>query len=410
MGPLSVLGDLDQDGLLDIVTGRTAYDFVGGVMWDDAVTDRAGAPTDGFVALGNFDADPNPEVVVVADAQLFLLEHDGTLKWGPELLPAGAGQTARRGGPPTVADFDGDGQPEIGLATNGAYAVYDTGGELLWSRDTQDLSSAATGSSVFDFEGDGWAEVVYNDEVYLRVFDGETGSVLYEQPNTTATAYEYPVIADVDGDGAAEIVVSANPYGSNPTTGIQVFGGGLDGTGQPVWVDTRPIWNQHGYHISNVHDDGTLPMVEADAWDPGTIDGWAFGSGGGTYRANASPPIVGFFEPAADLAVTSAMIDRSSCDTELTLRFWVDNVGATTAPAGITADVYRGRYVAAPDFLGSATTTVALAPGEGELLSVRITSPGARDDVLIVVDDADAISECGGPANGNLIVGAVGCP
>jgi hypothetical protein len=58
------------------------------------------------------------------------------------------------GGPPTVADFDGDGAPEIGVAGGTSYAVYDGDGTVQWSRPTQDISSAITGSSVFDFNGD----------------------------------------------------------------------------------------------------------------------------------------------------------------------------------------------------------------------------------------------------------------
>ena len=42
---------------------------------------------------------------------------------------------------------------------------------FLWIKQTQDCSSAATGSSVFDFEGDGKAEVVYGDETTLHVYD-----------------------------------------------------------------------------------------------------------------------------------------------------------------------------------------------------------------------------------------------
>jgi hypothetical protein len=46
------------------------------------------------------------------------------------------------------------------------------------SSQTQDCSSAFTGSSVFDFDGNGKAEVVYADEQYMRIYDGTTGDVL----------------------------------------------------------------------------------------------------------------------------------------------------------------------------------------------------------------------------------------
>jgi hypothetical protein len=89
---------------------------------------------------------------------------------------------------------------------------------VLWASLTQDLSSSATGSSVFDFQGDGANEVIYNDECFLHVYDGRNGSELLSdnmgnrgpRPNSTRTRHEYPVVADVDLDGNSEIIVTAN--------------------------------------------------------------------------------------------------------------------------------------------------------------------------------------------------------
>src|SRR5690606_10463058 len=113
---------------------------------------------------------------------------------------------------PTLADFDGDNLPEIGVAGATAYSVFDPDGPapVLWSRDTKDFSSHATGSSVFDFEGDGVAEVIYGDECFVRVYRGTDGHVLLEIPNNTGTIHEYPLVADVDADGRSEILVVAN--------------------------------------------------------------------------------------------------------------------------------------------------------------------------------------------------------
>jgi len=126
------------------------------------------------------------------------------------------------GGPPTVADFDGDGKPEIGVATKKFYNVVepnDATGALqpLWKATNHDLSSSVTGSTVFDFEADGSAEVIYADECFLWVYDGKTGAVRFATQTTSFTATEAPIVADVDGDGKAEIVMVSNgvdPSGS----------------------------------------------------------------------------------------------------------------------------------------------------------------------------------------------------
>src|SRR5690606_33652073 len=155
----------------------------------------------GFPAVGDFDLDGSPEVVVVANGFLHLRRG----RDGAQVLPPVALGPAGSGGPPTVADFDGDGRPEVGVAQKDAYWVlkpnFDGGAiDVLWTAPNHDFSSSVTGSTVLDFEGDGAAEVVYADECFLWVYDGRTGDVLFATPTTSFTATEAPVVADVDGD------------------------------------------------------------------------------------------------------------------------------------------------------------------------------------------------------------------
>ncbi|MCC6540562.1 MAG: VCBS repeat-containing protein [Bryobacterales bacterium] len=248
-GAISIAVDLDLDGRLELVTGSTAYRADGSIYWNPGMAD-------GLTAVANFDTDPNPEIVVVSNGTVRLLEHNGTLKWGPVSIPGGGG------GPPTVADFDGDGQPEIGVAGGTRYAVFETDGTLKWQAETRDTSSFRTGSSVFDFEADGKAEVVYADELKFRIYEGTSGRVLYELPNSSCTAFEYPVVADVDGDGRADVVVVANTTcGFGPDAGLRLISGEFNN-----WAPTRKIWNQHSYSITNVNDDGTIPRTPQNNW------------------------------------------------------------------------------------------------------------------------------------------------
>jgi hypothetical protein len=141
------------------------------------------------------------------------------------------------GGPPTVADFDGDGLPEVAVAGKGFYTIYDidcgpnprpggtctatgtcdfvpgacpAGGYYAWSRTSQDYSSDVTGSSVFDFEADGTSEVIYADECFVRVYNGKTGEVEFSQYHSSCTWYENPVVADTDGNFRANLVTPSN--------------------------------------------------------------------------------------------------------------------------------------------------------------------------------------------------------
>lgn len=212
--PISLVADVDMDGIPNVVAGNTIYTATGEVLWQQP------AVSDGKNAVGNFDDDEYPEIVVVASGRVWLLEHDSTVKWGPVSIPGGG-----EGGPPTVSDFDNDGQVEIGVVGATQYAVFETDGTLKWTVAAIDASSHRTGSSVFDFEGDGAAEVVYSDEKTLRIFSGKSGSVLFEMPLSSCTWYEYPIIVDVDSDGKAEIVAVANDNcGIGIQRGIYVIG------------------------------------------------------------------------------------------------------------------------------------------------------------------------------------------
>ncbi|MCB9601926.1 MAG: VCBS repeat-containing protein [Sandaracinus sp.] len=224
-GIFPVVADVDADGTMELVTGDAVWQWVGAAWaleaWSPAAALR------GHVALADFGDFPGtqawpastPEVAVISNGFARVQTLDGTVVFGPVALPAGGS-----GGPPTVADFDGDGRPELASAGARAYSVFDldctatpvgtcasarTDG-VLWSSPTQDGSSNVTGSSVFDFEDDGRAEVVYGDECFLRVYDGGTGDVVFSQRRSSCTWYENPVIADLDGDFNAEIVIGDN--------------------------------------------------------------------------------------------------------------------------------------------------------------------------------------------------------
>lgn len=53
------------------------------------------------------------------------------------------------------------------------------------------------------------------------------------------------------------------------------------------WIQARRIWNQHAYHVTNVREDGTIPVVEPKSW---TLLN--------TFRTNAQIQAGGVCEPA----------------------------------------------------------------------------------------------------------------
>ncbi len=308
-GSLATFVDLTGDGKPELLTGRDAWK----ISWTPGApptvalellwTNSDGEGNDGWPAVADLDDDGNPEVVLVAWPDIRVLDgKTGKLWCGVD--PTGVmceGNDGLRtrpiaiegdnlGGPPTIADFDGDGRPEVGIAGGSAYAVYDfhrigealpqgvlpAGGSMfvLWSSPTQDNSSAVNGSSVFDFQGDGFAEVLYQDECRLRVYDGRTGKVLYDEVNSSGTVHEYPIVVDVDGDGSSEFLAVANQ--SEPVVNAQcletdpafvtrqgVFSYGAAGS---AWAPTRMLWTQHTYHVTHADSLGNVPFTEEPSW------------------------------------------------------------------------------------------------------------------------------------------------
>ena len=257
---LSFAADVDLDGVMEVVAGDALYRMDGSLL---ALT---GGP-DGFPAVGNFDDEPMAEIVVTdGNSQMVILyDFDGSEFSELWRFPVpGAGGGIFNGGPPTVADFDGDGLPEVGVAGSDNYFVIDNDGTFLWKASVEDLSSAITGSSVFDFDRDGAAEVVYADEHDLWILDGKTGAVKARySDHISRTQLEYPIIADVDGDGQTEIAfVSGNDTEFGEWSGLTVLGSATNS-----WAPGRKIWNQHAYSVTNVESLGGIPSEVEPSWE-----------------------------------------------------------------------------------------------------------------------------------------------
>lgn len=385
---LSHMVDADGNGIMDLLAGNTVYNLDGSILWQNN-----GLP-DGFTAVGDTDKDGLPEVVLVKGDVWILDAATGAIEVGPVDIPL----EDTRGGPPTIADFDGDGDPEIGIAGGTVYVVYESDLTVNWQHGTKDTSSAVTGSSVFDFEGDGIAEVVYSDECFLRVLDGVTGELRFAAPNTTFTATEALIVADVDGDSSAEIVRVSNsanwscntaPWiNGDPDTGLppwepasadQVYYRGLSvfGSADNSWVGTRTIWNQHAYNVTNVCNSndsactdpnlyGSIPTFEQPNW----LLPWL-----NNFRQNVQDSGV-FDAPNATVDLDVA------CGDPMIISVKVRNVGLAPLPAGVTVEV---RQINPDMVIGQVTTTKSLFPGQIELLEL--------DSMLTQNEDLEFVGE-----------------
>lgn len=421
-GPVSIIADIDDDDASNaqyVVTGNGAYRKDGSALWQHPEF------RDGYPAVANLDNAGHPELVVVSNG--FVRVHDATN--GAELAEldftqSGQDRNTNRGGPPTIADFDGDGTMEFASAGGYSYNVFkyhpaaDGGApsiSILWSVPTKDISSNVTGSSVFDFEGDGVAEVVYNDECYSRVYRGTDGGVLFSVPNSSATIHEYPVLVDVDGDNNTEFVTVANirpgtidgdctaqyadaggaDAGQTARRGVFVYGDAND-----RWVRTRRVWNEHSYHITNVDSNGGIPAPESQSYGPSGFNNYRVSSQG--KGVNNGPDL------QVDLEVSTA-----NCPASLELRARVSNQGSLGVPAGVSVEFFVGTSASGTP-LGQTATTKTLLPGQSEVVTQTVSGQTAATDAsyFVRVDGkggVSAVQECLEDNNG-AGASAIRCP
>jgi hypothetical protein len=384
-GMHSAVADLDLDGQAEVVAGPTVYDSSG------AERCTAEGVDDGFVAIADFDMDGLGEWVITANGQVTLLDTDCLL------LATWALSGGGNGGPPTVSDFDVDGQPEIGIADAGTYSVYEPSGDLLWGQPITDASSHTTGSSVYDFDGDGRPEVVYADETRLWIFDGATGDVRLEDAgHASRTLHEYPTIADIDGDSSSEIIVpNGGGHNDEELTGLYALG-----PAEGVWLMSRQVWNQHAYSITNVNDDLSIPSSAASNWP----DHNNFRSG------DVNPSSAGLSPDAVPLAE----VCTEQCDAgKLVLRIRIGNAGAGGLRFGLPVAIYSevdGGWT----LLRTLWSPAVVRPGAtSETIELELDPAEVPQGIVVVVVDDDEgmgyVPECHEDNNTIRLEGAT-CP
>ena len=274
---IMAIGDIDGDGIPEVIGGKTVYkvainnpDTQDGTNTFDILrhVNTAGhaEAVDGPTAIADMTGDGQLDVVVTGNRK------NGTASvyvWDPrtgDVLHTNAitniptVSNDHSASVPMIGDIDGDGDLEIvltGRLVTRAYE-FDANAKTItqkWSIATND-SSVATGMVMFDFDQDGQQEIVYRDQTHLRILNGHNGSNKITPIScTSATANEYPVVVDLNNDQAAEIIVTTTANGGR----VRIFG---SQNISEKWAPARKVWNQYTYNAVNVNEDLTIPRVQ----------------------------------------------------------------------------------------------------------------------------------------------------
>jgi hypothetical protein len=249
-------GDVDGDGLDEIVAGLTSGGNGWFVVLDDAAHNYAplrwiqvqwptynAANGEVWPAVGNIDGDPRAEIVIGLGAggygwyEVFddAVANYAHLSWQQVAWPAYATRSTAVVRP-AIGNVDGSGSGEIilglGAGSNG-WLVIVNGASGNYSHRTwlqvawpgYNTSNGATFPAAGDIDGDGRAEIVVGlgsgGGGWMQVFqDAAGGHAHVTWLRTSWAAYNnspgetHPAIGNVDDDAAAEIVVGLGPIAS----------------------------------------------------------------------------------------------------------------------------------------------------------------------------------------------------
>ena len=323
----------------------------------------------------------------------------------------------------SVFDFEGDGRAEVVYADECFTRVYDgVTGKVMYSR----YRTSCTWYElpiVADVDGDFNAEIVVGSNTNCNVscptldpiFDGVSCVDDADCPGTTTcgrddagdTLGRCRCGADADcggdnfvcrdpiaGPSAVGQVCRAEHAGPATASGIRVISDQLD-----RWVNTRRIWNQHAYSVTNVEENGRIPRTSEwlRNWDVPGLN---------TFRQNAPGAGIGDgLVPTPDLTVRSTKVTCEGAD--VTISAEVCNRGTEPVAPGVPVSLYESGGAVA-----SCTTQTSEVMYPGVCTMVDCTFAAGDGTVTVVVDDdgtgQGANTEC--REGNNRLDATVACP
>lgn len=335
-------GDFNKDGKLDLAVADTNGGTVSILLGDGTgkfPTENdyvAGYEPGGIFAM-DLDGDGNLDVVVATghpdvlmpnpysdNVMAFFGRGDGTLIGAPT-YPAGSGMSAL-----ALADFDGDGKPDVAAAAGDVWIFLSRGGGSFKTPVriplTQADGSTATAVALAagDFNGDGKQDLVvgssYSDGVFVLLGNGDG---TFQAPVRYATGgnARSVAVADFNGDGRLDIAACGPGLidGSLLASAGVLLGNG-NGTFQPVKSLTGFGNGPYSLAVGDFNKDGKPDLAianwgkQGDDTDQGGVLVFP-GQGNGTfgspasYSAGMNPNFIATADVngdgAADLVVTS---------------------------------------------------------------------------------------------------------
>ncbi len=231
------LADVDNDGDVEIIAANHLVDHEGNIL----VTFSQLAGQWGATTAADLDGDDDLEIVLGHAA----FHHDGTPYYMTNLAP----------GYPQVADLDDDGLPEVLLTNRNGVSLIEHNGTVVFQdlRPTGDSNSGTNWhrpATIHDFDGDGAPEFAVSSANHYTVYEPDA-SIVWSADMSDLSGIAAGTAFDFLGDGVAEAMYADE-------TQLYVF----DGTGTPLLQVSRKSGTLSEYPtVADIDNDGSAEIL-----------------------------------------------------------------------------------------------------------------------------------------------------
>jgi hypothetical protein len=297
-----LVADLNGDGIPDVVLESNPVSiYLGNAdgTYTEATAPSIQGPTSYPIVVADFNGDGIPDLAVPlysANGEIGILLGKGNGTFADPVVATVPGSNIEIG-PIVVADFNGDGIPDLAViaeADSSTVEILLGNGDGTFTAETTEPPISGTPSylATGDFNGDGKTDLAVEEGVTIAILLGNGDGTFAASGSVNSGSTGSPIaVADFDGDGKPDIAVAEGAYSIES---VSVLTGNGDGTfnspySGPGSTSPSTTWIQ----VADFNQDGAADVVLADSGGSAIV----FLNNGGGLLSESFPVVSGLSVP-----------------------------------------------------------------------------------------------------------------